>query len=188
MRSTARWVVGLAVGLGLALGACGGSPDDAEDTAAKDSKPRPSASASAKTSASPSSAANVAADDEAAAKKVVQRFLAAHDKAMADGDFSAVTAMSTDECANCRMSATYYAKLYEDGGKVEGGAFTEPRFKVSAKDDGSVVVEVASTVSAYEIVGADGSSKDFPAKRNDSTFTLTKDVDGSWRVVAWTYK
>ncbi|MGH3489914.1 MAG: DUF6318 family protein [Actinopolymorphaceae bacterium] len=189
MRSTAGWIAGLAGGLAMALGACGGTPDDPEG-ATKDARPRPSASASATASESPSPAAKgaeVAADDEAAAKKFVQRFLSAHDKAMTDGDFSAVTAMSADECGNCQMSATFYSKLYEDGGKVEGGTFTDPKYQVTGKDDGSVVVEVTSTVSAYEIVSADGSTKEFPAKDNDSTFTLTKSADGSWHIASWTY-
>ncbi|MEQ4204973.1 DUF6318 family protein [Actinopolymorpha sp. B9G3] len=189
MRSTAGWMAGLAVGLGLALGACGGSPGSTDEPK-KDTKARPSASASPSVSASPSSAAkgaDVAADDEAAAKRFVQTFLAAHDQAMADGDFSAVTAMSADECGNCQMSATYYSQLYEEGGKVEGGTFTKPTFNVSGRDDDSVVVEVKSTVSAYEIVSAAGSSKKFPAKPNASTFTLKKDADGTWHVAGWTY-
>lgn len=187
MRSTAGWIAGLAGGLVLALGACGGAPDEAPGNTAKDSKPRPSTSASASTSASPSSSGKEAADDEAEAKEFVERFLSAHDKAMTDGDFSVVTAMSDDECGNCQMSATFYSKLYEDGGKVEGGTFTDPKYEVKGKDNGSVVVEVTSTVSAYEIVGADGSTKEFPAKDNDSTFTLKKNADGSWHIASWTY-
>jgi hypothetical protein len=191
VRSTAGWMAGLAVGLGLVLGACGGSPDNAAEPK-KDSSPRPSASASAKASASSSSTteakgAEVAAAEEKAAKEFVQKFLAAHNQAMADGDFSAVTAMSDDACGNCQMSATYYSQLYEDGGKVVGGTFTKPRFEVSAKGDGSVVVKVKSSVSAYEIVSAAGSSKKFPAKSSDSTFTLTKAAGGTWRVKEWTH-
>jgi hypothetical protein len=178
---------GLVLGLGIALGGC--SPDETTERPPKHAvaQPTPTPTATPEKTVTKDASRKPRGNDSASATAFVKRFLAAHNDALATGDFSEVTAMSSDGCQGCQMAASYYSKLYDDGGRVEGGAFTKPTFEVEPQSDGTTIVKVTSTVSAYTIVTADGTEQKFPSKRDVSTFTLTKGSDGEWQVASWEY-
>lgn len=125
-------------------------------------------------------------DLKADAQAFVQSYLDAYDAASQTGDFDPVRAMQTDTCDRCKENVSWFVGLYDDGGRVEGGGFTEPKLSVEGSTADTVFVEVKSTIGAFEVFDSAGDvTQSSPAEPATSTFGIRKNDDDAWQVVSW---
>lgn len=123
----------------------------------------------------------------AEAEGFVTEFMAAYDEAALSGDFAAVDEMYADSCGVCKRYISSFRAIYQDGGRVEGGGFNNPKLTTVGSVDGAVMVEVESTIGAVEVIDADGETVDgSPAEPSKDLFRVEKDADGTWQVLGWT--
>ena len=184
----------------LTVAGCGGSPEppavsDPEPTTSSTQAPEPTP---APTSAPPSPAVTTTGGPRnvispkaidpavaAEAKSFVQTFIKTIDQASVTGKFDAIKKLYTDACTGCRSNVRTLERVYDDGGRIEGGSYTNPRLTVGDSSGGTVLIAVDSTIAAYKIFNAAGKVvQNEPAKADVSTFFVRKDSNG-WRVVAW---
>lgn len=121
------------------------------------------------------------------AEVFVQDFLAKYDEAAGSGDFAPVTELYTETCGVCQNYVSSFRSVYEDGGRIEGGGFTDPSFTIVGGTADSVVIEVQSTIAPFEVIDADGETVDSSsAEPSTDQFRVQKDADGNWLVIGWT--
>lgn len=128
-------------------------------------------------------------DDEelaAEAESFAQEFMNAYDEAAGSGDFSTVSEMHADSCGLCKRYISSFRSIYEDGGRVEGGGFTDPQFSIAGSTADSVFVRVQSTIAPYKVIDASGDTVDEnPEQPSTDIFQVRQDADGGWQVVGW---
>ncbi|MBM7785807.1 hypothetical protein [Tenggerimyces flavus] len=169
---------------------------DPEPTASSTQAPGPTApptsappSPAATSTGEPKNAISPNAVDPAVAAEAtafVRTFIKTIDQASLSGKFDAVKELYTDACADCRSTVRSLERIYSDGGRLEGGTYTNPRFTVGDSGRESILITVESTIAAYKVHNASGKVvQNEPAKPDVSNFFVSKSSAG-WRVIAWT--
>ena len=109
-----------AVGVALVLGVAACSGSDPEPRIAP-----PSSSAPSSPSTSPAAGATSSDPDQRQAQAdLLASFVAGLSTALSTGDASSFMDLAATNCQNCRVLAKNLEKAFEDGGHIEGGAWT----------------------------------------------------------------
>jgi hypothetical protein len=123
---------------------------------------------------------------EAEVTAFVTSFMSAYDKAAVTGEFDAVEKLIAPSCGGCKQNLMFLKDIYEGGGRIEGGAYTNPRFRVIGGSAKSVSVRVESTIAAYKVFKKSGTvAESEPAKADLSIFIVGRSASGSWQVTSW---
>ena len=119
----------------------------------------------------------------AQAEKFIEDYLDAENKAIQDGDFSAVKPM-VEECSICEDNWSYIEGAYRDGGRVEGALFTKPDVAAGQQRDDKIFVDVVSTISAYTTYDGSGAEVESgEAEELTYQFAVEKE-DDEWQIVS----
>lgn len=124
-------------------------------------------------------------DDQTAAEveAFMKGYLDAENEAIRDGDFSKVKPLIED-CQVCTASRKSIEEVYQNGGRIEGSLFTEPKIDVGRENKGTVTVTVVSTISAYKVIDDTGTVADQePAKEQTFQYGVAK-KGGEWKIVS----
>lgn len=124
--------------------------------------------------------------DEAEVKAFVTAFMAAYDKAAVTGDFAAVEKLQASTCGGCKQNLRFLKSIYDDGGRIEGGAYTNPKLRVLGGSEKSISVRAESTIAAYKVYKSSGQvAEEKPAKADLSIFIVGRTASGSWQITSW---
>jgi hypothetical protein len=185
----------------LALAGCSdkgpeGTTIGGNETTSAEATPEgtPSPTASARSRPSPDETITTQApgkidpETERSAKAFVMQYMTAYDQATLSGDLSKVQKLVKSSCTGCNEAFSFVRSVYDKGGKIVGGEFSNPKLSVQKAQDGTITVLVTSTVKPFKVLDKSGKTVGSgPAETSNSTFYLEK-VGTGWVIRNWNYQ
>lgn len=126
-------------------------------------------------------------DLTAEAEAFVEEFMAAYDEAAVSGDLAKVKEMYTEACGVCASHISDLTRIYDAGGRLEGGGYIDPALKVVGGSGDMVVIEVTSEIGDITVFDADGNAvNEIPSYTATEEFRVQRGADDQWQVIGWT--
>ncbi len=174
----------LAVMLGASpLAGCGGGdPVESRPSASPTPSPTPAAS----TPVVPSLPPEAQQDSRKGAVAFVRHYIELLNYAQATGHVDGVVALSSTACDDCDVITKRLAKLYQDGGRISGGALAVEEIDArrnAAENGWTLLVRVSSGEQTVYETG-DAAPKTLPGGRRSMSFFVVRD-GSDWKVKQW---
>ncbi len=173
LRTVTVTAIVTAIGM-LVLGLAGCTSDDPPTT---DPPPRPTTSAPVP---SPTPTDLSVAPPGETARAFIRRWVALGDQMQATGDTAAFLAVAGPDCDSCRKFASRVARIYDAGGRIDGGS--ERIVSLKRESRTQFVLTVSAAPTEY-VESADGPRKELPGGTYRSRLYLA-DPGGRWLVGA----
>lgn len=170
-RALAAAVAGLAL-----LASCSDNPEPAP----LEVSGSPSASPSA--DAAPEMPEEARENTPEGAEAFVRYWVEVLNAAGAEGDVKALHKLSLRSCDTCTGIADGIARVYADGGSIEGEGWSIESASVLPGADNTLVIDTQVNVAAQSVVESEGAApQSFPGGKDLKIFTTSWSADG-WRL------
>lgn len=169
----------LAVVAALVLTGCGDSADPASPPRAS-----PTSTSSPSVSAAPSLPPAAAAHTKAGAIAFVRHYIALFNRAQTSGDTSEMKSLAKPTCVSCRSVVSAIRRVYDHGGRAEGGNLTIQGAQAVPSTHGQTEVDITGKFGR-SLIFEQGKSTPRVTKGGSVVATFYVRYTDRWVIARW---